>query len=415
MTRMPAPHEPSPAPANLRVLLFTDTLGDVNGVARFVRDVAACARDSGRSLRVVTSTRKRVEPAANIVNLAPLAACPMPRYAELDLVLPPARAMLALAREFAPHVVHVSTPGPVGLVGRWIARRLGVPLAGVYHTDFPAYVDGLFGDEALVWSARAAMTHFYRPFDAVLARSASYIPRLNAINVAQSRVRLLPAGIRTPVFHPRFRERSPGDEIFRALYVGRVSVEKNLPLLVRAWNAAHATLAARGIASELRVVGDGPYRAAMARAINGAHFTGYLHGADLSRVYASSDLFVFPSRTDTLGQAVMEAQASGLAAIVSDEGGPREIVRDGATGLVLAGSDASAWARAIVDLAADEARRTRLGAAGHEAMQRRTIEASFEAFWQTHAMLASPGARVGQPADAPAAGVGLAHAGVAQW
>lgn len=413
-----------PAPRNLRidddsplrVMLFTDTLGDVNGVSRFLQNAALHAAQTGRTLRIMTSTRKPVPVLPTIMNVPPRIAFPMPAYPDLDLVLPRGRAMLAHARAFSPHVIHVSTPGPVGLVGRWVARKLGVPLAGVYHTDFPAYVEHLFADEAMVWAARAAMARFYRPFDTLLARSAEHAPRLGALGLPQERVRVLHAGIRTHEFHPRFRTGRGEDNRLRVLYVGRVSVEKNLPLLARAWRRAHAALVARGIACELLVVGDGPYRDAMARNLPGGRFTGFLHAEELSRAYASSDLFVFPSETDTLGQAVMEAQASGLAAIVSDRGGPCQIVRDQATGLVLPGHDAARWAWAIESLALDPGTRARMGAAGHEAMQAFSFEASFEAFWRIHAELARA-----HPASPPiegprhVPGVGSPAAGVAQW
>src|SRR5690606_6677947 len=122
----------------------------------------------------------------------------------------------------------------------------------------------------------------------------------------------------------------------------RVSVEKNLPLLARAWPRARRLAAARGIEAELIVVGDGPHREEMAAALCGerAHFLGFRRGMELSRLYASSDLFIFPSVTDTLGQVVLEAQASGLSALVSDRGGPREVVADGVSGLVIPGGSA---------------------------------------------------------------------------
>jgi len=113
-------------------------------------------------------------------------------------------------------------------------------------------------------------------------------------------------------------------------------------------------------------------------------FLGFRHGEELSALYASSDLFVFPSVTDTLGQVVMESQASGLPVLVSDVGGPKEVVEEGRTGFVLPADKPELWAEHIVSLAMDAAKRRAMGDAAHEAMQRLSIERSFEHFWSVH-------------------------------
>jgi glycosyltransferase involved in cell wall biosynthesis len=115
-----------------------------------------------------------------------------------------------------------------------------------------------------------------------------------------------------------------------------------------------------------------------------AHFLGFRHGRELSEIYASSDLFVFPSTTDTLGQVVMESQCSGLPVIVTDRGGPKEVVRDGETGFVLPAASAHAWATAVGTLVRDEARRKSMGAAAERAVRPMSIAASFDQFWSVH-------------------------------
>ena len=127
------------------------------------------------------------------------------------------------------------------------------------------------------------------------------------------------------------------------LYVGRVSLEKNLELLVEAFMA----LIDSGTCVNLIIVGDGPYRAEMESKLTGypVIFTGFLHGEELCAAYASSDVFVFPSTTDTFGNVVLEAQASGIPVIVSDSGGPKELMKDGTTGLIVAAHDS----RALID------------------------------------------------------------------
>lgn len=380
----------------MRVCLFTDTLGDVNGVSRFIRNAGDRAAASGRALTVVTSTRLAVPQAPHFVNFPPIVAGKMPRYEHLEIVLPPRGRMRRAAAALAPDAIHVSTPGPVGMVGRSLARSLGVPLLGTYHTDFPAYVEQLFEDAVMGSMASGVMRWFYGPFDRIFSRSGEYMDAMAAAGLDRTRmVRLLP-GMDTAAFRPQFRDPGvwarigagcEGDPV-RVVSCGRVSVEKNLPLLARAWRMAEGLLKGRA-GAQLVVVGDGPYLAEMKRELAGLRvaFAGFRHGPELSAIYASGDLFVFPSVTDTLGQVVMEAQASGMPVLVSDQGGPRSMVVEGGpgeTGRVLPGHDASAWARAIAELVLDTDRRRRMGRAAHEHMQRYSFGASFEDFWSVH-------------------------------
>lgn len=379
----------------LRVLKFTDTVADVNGVCRFIQNAARRAGETGRDLTVVTSTRIPLPEEArldNLINFRPILATRMPKYENLELALPPAPAMLAHARRARPHVVHVSTPGPVGCVGMLAARLMRVPVVGVYHTDFPAYVDRLFDDRAATAVCERLMGAFYRPFQAVFTRSADYAARLRSLGIREDRLVRLRAGFDDRCFGSRFRDPGvwaphgidPGS--VKVLFCGRVSVEKSLPLLAGVWPSVRRAAAERGVAADLVIVGDGPYRATMERDLRGAgaHFLGFRHGEELARLYASCDLFAFPSTTDTLGQVVMESQASGVPVLVTDRGGPREIVHDGRTGLVLPAEDRHAWTRALVDLVCDHERRGAMGAAAAEAMKDHSFAASFEHYWQVH-------------------------------
>ncbi len=379
-------------PRAMRVLLFTDTLGDVNGVSRFIRNCADIAIANGRHFTVLTSTNFVVPVQPNIINVRPIFAMKMPKYENLELVLPPTFGLIKAARAFQPDVIHISTPGSVGLVGRLAAKVLGVPIAGVYHTDFPAYIERLFHDPSLTTACSAFMLRFYGGFSTIFTRSDDYAQSLQRLGIPAARLCTLRPGIRVQDFHPRRRDEQAWNAIgspagtVRLIYVGRVSVEKNLPMLARIWPAADARLRQQGVNAELCIIGDGPYRATMEEQLRATRtrFLGFRYGDELCALYAGAGAFVFPSTTDTLGQVVMESQASGLPVIVTDEGGPKEVVRDGVTGFILPATDSRAWTDRIVELASDTALRQRMGAAAHASMQEFSIERSFEHYWEVH-------------------------------
>ncbi len=391
-------HGQHPMSKQPRVVMFTDTLADVNGVSRFIQNVADQSRLRGREMTVLTSTRMKMDERPNVVNFAPVFSRPMPRYENLDFALPPLLPVLRYLQEFKPDVINVATPGPIGTLGLLCAAIFRCPVVGVYHTDFPAYIDRLFEDETYTWISEKFMKVFYTPYKTILTRSRDYMSSLDKLGFSGDKVKPLLPGMDTDAFHSNFRDTSVWEPLGlredsrKVIYCGRVSVEKNLPMLERVWAKVKPMLVERGIDAELVVIGDGPYRKGMQERLANkqtsstgeAHFLGFRHGAELSKLYASSDLFAFPSVTDTLGQVVMEAQASGLPVIVTDKGGPKEMVDHALTGMVIPDEQEDRWAREIVELLADDERRERMGRAAHNRMQRYNIAASFDHFWQVH-------------------------------
>jgi glycosyltransferase involved in cell wall biosynthesis len=382
-----------PAPRPPRIAVFTDTIADINGVARFVHALAHCAPEH---IHVLSSTRLGPPALANIHIARPFLTRPMPGYPTLHLVLPSAPELIRLADAIAPDAVHVSTPGPIGWVGRWYALKRGLPLIGTFHTDFPAYIAQLFDDPILCRASEFVLRRFYSPFNLALARSPASLSTLAQIGISSNRVACLPPGIDTDTFHPRFRDDAGSiwssvpharPRSTKVLYVGRLSVEKNLPMLTRMWPQVRAKCQEQRIDAQIIIIGDGPYRPQMQRDLehHDACFAGFRHGSDLSTLYASSDLFVFPSTTDTLGQAVMEAQASGLPAIVTTEGGPVYIVKHNHTGLICAPNNTDHWTSAILSLIADPARRAAMSHAARTHVAPMTIAASIQSFLDLHA------------------------------
>lgn len=382
----------SPLERPMRVSLFTDTLGDVNGVCRFIENIALQANNTGRDLHVITSTRFECPDYPNVFNFEPAVAFKMPKYDKLEVCLPPITRMLRHLDRHQPDVLHISTPGPVGMVGYLAAKMLRIPVLGVYHTDFPAYIDRLFDDHVFTKACEKYMRAFYRPFSAIFTRSQDYVDSLVRLGMDRSRITPLLPGFETDQFHVRFKDRSIwkrlgcSETALKVLFVGRVSVEKNMPFLTQLWKQVCQRLKEQGIDAELVIVGDGPYRERMQQELKGLpiRFLGFRRGEELSTIYASSDLFLFPSVTDTLGQVVLESQGSGLPVLVTDQGGPKEVVVDGVTGHVISVERANDWVERTVAILADDERRARMSAAAHESVQRYSLANSFDDFWEAH-------------------------------
>ena len=371
------------AAKSARRVWATDTLVDVNGVARTVATAAGLARRRGVQLTVFTTHRAAPRADFDLECPPPIWERPIPRYEELALRLPPfAETIEWMERERFAEVI-VSTPGPVGLTALGGARLLGLPVSGIYHTDFPRYVGALGGGERLAEIARGYLRWFYGQLDRVFVSSTSYRDELLASGIPPERVRWLPRGVDAERFHPERRRRGffarfGLDDGPTLLYVGRLAPEKNLELLLDAF----ASLRDTHPDARLALVGDGPSRAALeGRAGAGVAFCGVLAGDELATAYASADLFVFPSRTDTFGNAVLEAMASALPVVVAREGGPAEQVEEGRNGRVVDCSAAEPLARAVAGLLDDGALRRSFALAARASAEERGWDAFLDALF----------------------------------
>jgi glycosyltransferase involved in cell wall biosynthesis len=376
----------------MRVCIFTDTIGDLNGVSRFIQDMGEQALEHGFDLHIVASTAKECPDLPNVHNLRPRWRIPMPFYRELDLVFPSAKTLEKKLLELQPDILHISTPGPVGFIAKKLAEKHALPTMGTYHTDFPAYVEKQTGLASAKRMADRVMQRFYHHFHRVFTRSNAYLEIMeNDIGIPRSRSELLPPGTNRLRFHPDHRS----DAIFarygaagdgpKVLYVGRISKEKNIPFLLEVWEKYRERHMDND--AELLLVGEGALRhKPRCNRLDNVVFAGPVTGEDLSRLYASCDLFVFPSVTDTLGQVVMEAQASRACCIVSDKGGPQGIVshkgRPG--GLVVEAGNAEAWVDALETLLENATLRQHFGQQGFENMHDFDIADSFLHFAQSH-------------------------------
>ncbi len=377
--------EPAPALRNTKRAWFTDTLEDVNGVATTIRRMTAATAENGDSLTVITSRESSTLTGIPLVNFQPIGEFELPEYELQKLCFPPVLQILDFIQRGDFSELIISTPGPVGLTALLAARLLGLRTAGIYHTDFPQYVRFLTDDrswETLTWSF---MHWFYSQMDVVWVNSESYRRSWIEHDLPEAKLRILPRGLDTTLFRPdrrtpdfwQKRGASAGAVVF--LYVGRISKEKNLDVITAAW----ARLRAPGLA--LAFVGDGPHLPELKRQAPDAIFTGYLSGEELATAFASADVFLFPSTTDTFGNVVIEAQACGLPSIVSDVGGPKDLVSEGTTGFITRGLDVDDFTRATARLINDSALRETMRAACVRSVASRSWKDAARRFWDATA------------------------------
>ena len=362
---------------------FTDTLDDVNGVATTIRKMTDAGATAGKELIVITSRNDLTIDEIPIKNFTPIGEFELPEYELQKLSFPPILQMLDYIQRERFSEVIISTPGPIGLTALLAAKMLNLQTSGIYHTDFPQYVRILTEDsflESVTWSY---MHWFYGQLDTVFVNSEEYRQSWVKRGFDPDKLKIFPRGLDTKLFHPtrrdpRFFEKfgSTNGQV-RLLYVGRVSREKDLDLLADAYRR----LRDEGLSIQLCVVGHGPYSKEFSEALPEAIFTGYLKGEELAGAYASADIFVFPSTTDTFGNVIIEAQASGIPVIVSDSGGPKELVENERNGLITKSHDVEDLTRAIRKLVADSEWRKRMGSLARESVIDRTWPNAFRRFW----------------------------------
>jgi len=348
-----------------KIALFTDTLDEINGVAITIKRLISTAKSRGVELTVITAGADVDDAVEGVKKFPSVGDFVLPEYPELKLNFPPILDVMDYIEREGFTRIHISTPGTVGLLGLLIARLMDIPVAGTYHTEIPQYVRSLTNDEFLEKAAWSYMIWFYGQMEEVMVPSAGTREQLVSRGLPPERMKPLPRWVDTDVYSPEMRNpsfwksRGIGLGRFVLLYVGRVSREKGLAMLVSAFKE----LVDSGAALELAVIGDGPYREEMEASLTGypTIFTGYLAGEQLQRGYASADLFVFPSATDTFGNVVLEAQASGLPVVVSDQGGPRELMIDGETGAVFQAGVKNSLTAAIRALISDPERLSLMG------------------------------------------------------
>ncbi|MBP1465279.1 glycosyltransferase family 1 protein [Candidatus Chloroploca sp. M-50] len=351
----------------MRISLMCETfLPDVNGVTTTLCRLLEYLQHRGHEvLLLAPHDAPSTYAGAQII---PLNGMPLPMYPEVKLT-PPQPGLSAHLRRFRPDLLHLVGPAVAGVMVPFVAQNLNLPLVGSYHTDFGAYSRhyglGFFQAGVNRW-----LRWIHNRCRVTLCPSTHTIKTLRQSGFR--RLRLWGRGVDTEQFHPRLRSSAwreavgcqPGESLL--LYVGRVAAEKRVDLLPEALRGLDKV--------RLVVVGDGPFRSELERRADGLpiHFTGYLKGQELATAYASADAFVFPSDTDTFGQVIQEAMASGLPVVGARSGGTLDLVRDHQTGYLFAPGVASDLRVRLRSLIANPEQRLAMGHAGRAAAEQRS-------------------------------------------
>ena len=379
-----------------RVAYFPDSFHEVNGVAHTSRHFEAFARRRNLPFLCVRAgdRTQAILEEGNVWTLE------LPRgflsfALEKDLRFDPAflrhiPLIGEVLERFKPDLIHITGPSEVGMLGAGLAHHLGVPLAASWHTNVHEYAarrsdwflrllpkrHSQATEQKIEDIAMAAAAKFYSVAQVLFAPN----PELCAL-LARTTGRtchLMPRGVDAELFHPAKRLRDPEDRDHVLGFVGRLSIEKNVTLLAR----VQEELEAMGHKSfRFLIVGHGGEEGWLREQMPRAEITGVLKGEELSRAYANMDLFVFPSHTDTFGNVVLEAFASGVPAVVTPDGGPASIVRDGVTGRVVPDAE---FAGAVAGILSDQTKFAEMGRAARAHALTMSWDSVFEGVYRAY-------------------------------
>ncbi len=347
-----------PSASGVRLALFTDSyFPQINGVALLLTRLVDAVRARGGAVRVFTTTDPAGDDADDIRRWPSFAFW---MYPEHRVALPMRPSVQRELRAWQPTIVHAASPFGMGLAGRSAARVIGVPFVTSYHTNWSAY-SSFYQLGALEGAAWRYLRWFHNAGVRTYCPTNAVERELTARGFENTAI--WSRGVDSTIFSPTYRQPSlrqrlgVSDDTVLAIYVGRLGPEKRLDVALAAMHRVEAAAPGR---VRFALAGDGPFgQTARRLAPAGTIFMGRLTGTALSEFYASADLFVFPSTTDTFGNVLLEAMASGLPVIGADVGPTRELVAE-RTGVLFPPGDASALAARILELVAAPDRRAQL-------------------------------------------------------
>ena len=368
-------------PASLRIAVVTETFPpEVNGVAMTLGRIVEGLLQRGHVVQVVRprQTREDFEPRAGLDQVLSK-GIPVPTYGELRFGLPSKGRLTKLWGEQRPDIVHVVTEGPLGWSAVGAARKLHLPITSSFHTNFHSYSQH-YGMGLLKSPIESYLRKLHNRTQATMVPTRAMQQELNGRGY--DNVTVVSRGVAIALFKPERRSEAlraswgvqPQDTV--VILVGRLAKEKNVGLVVSAFRAIQARLPS----AKLVFVGDGPLRRELQEAVPEAHFAGVRKQEELAAHYASGDLFLFPSLTETFGNVVPEAMASGLAVLSYANAAALELINPGDNGVLVPNGDELAFVNAAVALATDPERQQQLRTRAPEGVAHLAWSAVSESF-----------------------------------
>lgn len=348
----------------MRIAVVTETYPpEINGVALTVAGFVEQLTRQGHEILLVRPRQDGAADAGGAAHETLVPGAGIPRYPGLRFGLPATRRLRADWTQQRPDAAYIATEGPLGWSALRAAELLGIPVATGFHTRFDDYF-AHYGAAWLTPAVFAWQRRFHNRAHATLVPTRELEELLASRGF--TRVRRLSRGVDAAQFSPTHRDPvlragwALGDDDLAVLFVGRIAPEKNLDLVVRAFDAIRAARAG----ARMIWVGDGPALPALRQAHPHHVFCGVQRGEALARHFASGDVFVFPSETETFGNVTLEAMASGVPPIAYDYGAAHEYLHDGIDGRSVLLGDADAFVAAAVAVATDDVLRRRMGRSG---------------------------------------------------
>lgn len=329
----------------MRIAIVTETFSpEVNGVALTIERIVRCLCEMGHELTVIHPRRKESAPSIPGMRDVTVPGLPIPNYPKLKFGLPARRRIATAFAEQPPEAVYIATEGPLGWAALRVARRIGVPVLTGFHTRFDQYTSH-YG----LSFAQRFVSNYLRTFHNLSDGTVVPTPDLRdqLEKEGYENVILLERAVDIERFHParrspeRRRSWGLGDHELAVLYVGRIAAEKNLELAADAFRAIQG----KHPGARFVLVGDGPAMGRLREENPDFIFCGLQVGDDLAECYASADLFLFPSLTETFGNVVCEALASGVPVVAFDYAAAAHFVKAGENGYVAAYGDREAFVR----------------------------------------------------------------------
>ncbi len=349
----------------MKIAIFTDTYyPEVNGVARTLKRFTDYLEEQGIDVKVFAPKSDSKEYVSTHIHR--FKSLSFFLYPECRLAFPNMLQIRAELEKFSPDIIHVATPFNIGFCGSYYAKKLNIPLVGSYHTDFDYYLqfyDLQFLSNPL-WSY---MKWFHRPFQKLYVPTPVTKTQLEEKGFAN--IEIWTHGVNCELFNPYYnkadvRQRYRVSKKYMLTYVGRLAPEKNIELLVEIAKSLPPEWSEQ---IQWLIVGDGPHKRKLEEvAPSNMSFTGFLKGTELAEVYASSDVFVFPSSSETFGNVMLESMASGTPVIGVNAGGVRNVVQEGITGYLCEPGHIQEITNKILHLLENDGVRSRMGMEGRK-------------------------------------------------